>query len=224
MTSPPAAHPIGVFDSGIGGLSVLQALRHELPHEQFVYLADSGNAPYGDARGDAFVQERSLAIAQYLLEQHDIKILVIACNTATALAIEYLRAAYPKQKFIGIEPMIKTAAELTKGKIVAVCATPATLASSRYAMLVQKYGSHLTILEPDCSEWAYWIENNQVNREHIAEIINNVCEQGADVIVLGCTHYHWIKELIIELAAGRATVIEPSEAIGRRVQELLELR
>ena len=99
--------PIGIFDSGVGGLSVLQALRHELAHEQFVYLADSGNAPYGDARGDAFVQERTLAIAQFLRQQHDIKILVIACNTATAAAVEMLRAQMPELPVIGVEPAIK---------------------------------------------------------------------------------------------------------------------
>lgn len=213
---------LGVFDSGIGGEAVAAALALTLPQATILTVNDRVHLPYGDKTPDQVRQFTETAIQTLLAASCDV--IILACNTATALAIEYLRAAYPKQKFIGIEPMIKTAAELTKGKIVAVCATPATLASSRYAMLVQKYGSHLTILEPDCSEWAYWIENNQVNREHIAEIINNVCEQGADVIVLGCTHYHWIKELIIELAAGRATVIEPSEAIGRRVQELLELR
>ena len=92
MTSPPTARPIGVFDSGIGGLSVLQALRHGLPHEDFIYLADSGNAPYGDEKGEAFVQERTLAIARWLLQRHDIKALVVACNTATAAAVERLRA------------------------------------------------------------------------------------------------------------------------------------
>ncbi len=119
--------------------------------------------------------------------------------------------------------MVKTASELTKtGKIV-VCATPATLASSRYSELVQKYAAHLTIIEPDCSEWAYLIENNQLNRSHVEKQITNACDNGADTIVLGCTHYHWIKDLITELTAGKASVIEPSEAIGRRVKQLLEL-
>src|SRR5256885_11634167 len=107
MTSP--ASPIGVFDSGIGGLSVLQALRHELPHERFVYLADSGNAPYGDARGDAFVQQRTRTIARHLREQHQIKVLVIACNTATAAAVDMLRAEMPELPLIGVEPAIKPA-------------------------------------------------------------------------------------------------------------------
>jgi len=213
---------LGVFDSGIGGEAVAAALALTFPQATIVTVNDRAHLPYGDKTPDQVRQFTEAAIQPLLAASCDV--IILACNTATALAIEYLRAAYPKQKFIGIEPMIKTAAELTKGKTVAVCATPATLASPRYEMLVQKYGSRLTILEPDCNEWAYWIENNQVNREHIAEIINNVCEKGADVIVLGCTHYHWIKELISELTMGRAVVIEPSEAIGNRVATLLSLQ
>ena len=120
--------------------------------------------------------------------------------------------------------MVKTAASLTKTHTVAVCATPATLASQGYAKLVQKYGAQLDIIEPDCSLWAYMIENNTINHEEIKNIIVDVCKRGADVIVLGCTHYHWIKELIVKIADGRAQVVEPSEAIGRRVQELLHTK
>jgi len=148
-------------------------------------------------------------------------VIVIACNTATAVAIDALRRKYPAQPFIGIEPMIKPAAGLTKSKVIAVCATPATLASERYKRLVRDFGGGLEIIEPDCGEWAALIENNLMNRERIRETIDGVCGRGADVIVLGCTHYHWIKELIEELARGRARVIEPSEAIGRRVGSLL---
>ncbi|MCY1308238.1 Glutamate racemase [compost metagenome] len=118
--------------------------------------------------------------------------------------------------------MIKTAAELTKSNIIAVCATPATLASERYHQLIQTYGTHLEIIEPGCSQWAYLIENNKLNRSEVKQVITEICDRGADIIVLGCTHYHWIKSLVTELAAGRAEVIEPSEAIGRRVSALLE--
>jgi len=126
-----AAAPIGVFDSGIGGLSVLQALRHELPHEHFVYLADSGNAPYGE-RGDAFVQARTHAIAQYLRERHGIKALVIACNTATAAAVESLRMAMPDLPLIGVEPAIKPAALSSQTHQVGVMATRGTVESRRF--------------------------------------------------------------------------------------------
>jgi glutamate racemase len=211
---------LGVFDSGIGGEAVAGALQQSFPDAQIITVNDKKHVPYGDKSSEEVWHLTDMAIQPLLYAKCDI--IILACNTATALAIEPLRQKYPDQKFIGIEPMIKTAAEHTASKIIAVCATPATLASERYLSLVKRYGTHLEILEPDCSQWAYWIENNQLNRQHIADTINNVCERGADVIVLGCTHYHWIKDLIIELAAGRATVIEPSDAIARRVTALLD--
>lgn len=210
---------LGIFDSGIGGEAVAAALRTTFPSAEIITVNDRANVPYGDKSTDEVIQLTDTAIQPLLLAKCDV--IILACNTATALAIETLRTRYPQQKFIGIEPMIKAAASLTKTGIVAVCATPATLSSQRYQQLLQKYGSNLKTIEPDCSQWAYWIENNQVNHSHVAQIINYLCDQGADVIVLGCTHYHWIKEDIVNITAGRAMVIEPSEAIGRRVQELL---
>ena len=119
--------------------------------------------------------------------------------------------------------MVKTAASLTKTNVIAVCATPATLASDRYRQLVVTHAQHLTIIEPDCSEWAYMIEHNQINQQHIAQTVRRVCDQGADVIVLGCTHYHWIKNLILTVVPPSMHVIEPSEAIAARVRQLLTL-
>lgn len=213
---------LGVFDSGIGGEAVAAALQKTFPDASMLVVNDKANVPYGDKAKGMVIDLTNKAIQPLLIAGCDV--IILACNTATALAIEQLREWYPQQKFIGIEPMIKTAANLTKKKIIAVFATRATLDSSRYADLIKHYGQSLQIIEPDCSQWAYWIENNQINHEHIKQIVNYVCEQhGADVIVLGCTHYHWIKEEIIELTAGRAKVIEPSEAIGRRVAHLLNL-
>lgn len=210
---------LGVFDSGIGGEAVAQALQQTFPDAEMIVVNDKANVPYGDKTVEEVIRLTDAAIQPLLSASCDI--IILACNTATAAAIETLRASYPTQKFIGIEPMIKTAASLTKTNAIAVCATPATLSSKRYQQLIAKYGTHLDIIEPDCSTWAYMIENNQLNHELVKQIITNICERGADVIVLGCTHYHWIKEEIIELAAGRATILEPSEAIGRRVQQLL---
>lgn len=153
----------------------------------------------------------------------DCDVIVLACNTATALAIETLRRRYPRQRFIGIEPMIKPAAAHTATGIIAVCATPATLASQRYQQLLADYAGDLGVIEPDCSSWARMIEDNDINHAAIAAVIDDVCRRGADVIVLGCTHYHWIKEFVINQAAGRADILEPSEAIGRRVAALLQL-
>jgi glutamate racemase len=210
---------LGIFDSGIGGEAVAQALQQTFPNAEILVVNDKANVPYGDKPADQVIQLTDAAIQPLLSASCDI--IILACNTATAAAIETLRATYPAQKFIGIEPMIKTAASLTKTNTIAVCATPATLASERYKSLIEKYGAHLDIIEPDCSIWAYMIENSQINHALIKETITNLCSRGVDVIVLGCTHYHWIKEEILELTKGRAHVIEPSEAIGRRVKELL---
>jgi glutamate racemase len=210
---------LGVFDSGIGGEAVADALQKTFPTADIIIVNDKKNVPYGDKSTDQVIHLTEAAIAPLLSASCDI--IVLACNTATAAAIEALRSRHPGQKFIGIEPMIKSAAKLTRSHTIGVCATPATLASARYRQLIQAYGAHLNIIEPDCSKWAYLIENNQLNRHQVEQVINELCDRGADVIVLGCTHYHWIKNLIVELVADRAEVIEPSEAIGRRVQQLL---
>lgn len=213
---------LGVFDSGIGGEAVAAALRVSFPEADVVTVNDRANVPYGGKSPGQVRRLTELALRPLLSGSCDV--IVLACNTATALAIEHLRARFPSQRFIGLEPMLKPAAELTQSGTVAIFATPGTLASTRYARLVQRYGSELRILTPDCSQWAYWIEHDQLNHEAIARTVDDVCRRGADVIVLGCTHYHWIKELITEQAAGRAQVLEPSEAIAQRVRTLLELR
>lgn len=213
---------LGIFDSGIGGEAVANALGVTFPRADIITVNDHEHVPYGDKTPEEVIHLTDMAIQPLLEAACDI--IVLACNTATALAIETLRAKYPQQKFIGIEPMIKTAAELTKTKTIAVCATPATLKSARYRELAAQYAGGITIIEPDCSGWAFMIENDEINHQKIERIINAVCGQGADVIVLGCTHYHWIKEFVMEAADSRARILEPSEAIGRRVKELLELR
>lgn len=210
---------LGIFDSGIGGEAVATALRTTFPMAEILTVNDHENVPYGDKAADEIIRLTDRAVQPLLATSCDI--IILACNTATAIAIETLRERYPTQKFIGIEPMIKTAAQLTKTKIIAVCATRATLTSQRYHDLIVQYGAKLDIIEPDCGEWAYLIENNQLNHTHINQLIDDVCRRGADIILLGCTHYHWIKDDIIAIVDGRAVVIEPSDAIGRRVKELL---
>ncbi len=210
---------LGIFDSGIGGEAVAATLQSTFPAATIITVNDKANVPYGDKLPHEVFTLTDAAIQPLIRRKCDI--IILACNTATALAIELLRKKYPYQKFIGIEPMVKSAAALTKTKTIAVCATPATLASKRYRSLIKNHAPHLEIIEPDCSQWAYWIENNQINRDHIAQTVDELCRRGADVIVLGCTHYHWIKDMIMECTNGRAEVIEPSEAIGRRVQSLL---
>lgn len=210
---------LGVFDSGIGGLAIAQALQKEFTAATILTVNDSQNVPYGDKPPSEVLTLTERAIQPLLVAKCDI--IILACNTATAVAISPLRNKYSDQRFIGIEPMIKSAAVSTKTKVIGVCATPATLASKRYKTLVKKYASHLTILEPDCSNWAYMIENNEINTDQIRTTIENLCRQNVDVIVLGCTHYHWIKETISDIAGTKAIILEPSEAIARRVRALV---
>lgn len=210
---------IGVFDSGIGGKAVALSLQRAFPDAEIQVVNDQKNVPYGSKTTEEIIRLTDIAI-QPLLSSH-CDIIVLACNTASAAAIEILRERYPAQAFIGLEPMIKPAASLTRTGIIAVCATPSTLASQRYKSLVETYASNIKIIEPDCSRWAYMIENDQINQTIIKDAINDCCKNGADVIVLACTHYHWIKDVITEIAAGRAIILEPSEAIANRVKTLI---
>jgi glutamate racemase len=209
---------IGVFDSGVGGLSVARAIEKAFPADTVTYVNDKAHVPYGDKTAQQILGFMT-PILQQLIDQ-GCEVVVIACNTATTTVIDALRERF-SVPLVGIEPMVKTAAEQTMSGIITVCATPGTLASGRYQTLKQTYAANLTVLEPDCSKWAYMIEHDHLQREFIADEINDVCEKGADVIVLGCTHYHWIEELILELVAGRAIVLQPEPAVIQQLRHLL---
>ena len=212
---------IGVFDSGIGGEAVAASLRREFPHADIMTVSDREHVPYGTRPTEEIIELTEAAIAPLL--QSGCDVIVLACNTATAAAIETLRERHPTQPFIGLEPMLKPAAALTKTGVIAVLATPATLGSERYLAAKHAYAANLTVVEPDVSDWADLIESSTVNQERIESVINECLEAEADMIVLGCTHYHWIKHEIAETAGMKAVVLEPSEAIARRVRELLNL-
>jgi glutamate racemase len=210
---------LGVFDSGIGGEAVAVSLRKAFPDAEINVVNDHDNVPYGSKTIEQIKSLTDMAIQPLLTGNCDI--IIIACNSASAAAIEFLREKYPTQLFIGLEPMVKPATAMTKSGTIVVCATPATLASDRYRRLVEKYGQNTRIIEPDCSRWAYMIEHNQIDKSEIEKTINNCCEEGADVIVLACTHYHWINNLITEIVKGRAKILEPSDAIIRRILTLV---
>jgi glutamate racemase len=212
---------IGVFDSGIGGEAIASALDEAFAGTEILQVSDRAHMPYGTRTPAEVLRLTAKAIQPLLNAECDV--IVIACNTATATALPQLRLDYPDQLFIGLEPMVKTAAELSRSKIVAVCATPTTLASASYKRLKRAYGARQTFVEPDCSDWAMLIENNEMNSNYIDTIVNECIAAGADVIVLGCTHYHWIKGEIVEAAGDKAIVIEPSEAIADRVRGMLDL-
>ncbi|ABM43008.1 glutamate racemase [Diaphorobacter sp. C33] len=238
MTSPLAARPIGVFDSGIGGLSVLQALRHELPHEHFVYLADSGNAPYGDAKGDAFVQQRTLAIARWLREHHGIKALVVACNTATAAAVEQLRAALPDLPAIGVEPALKPAAASSQTHHVGVLATRGTVGSARFQRLRDGHSAGTRFSVQPCDGLARAIEQSTEEPLPAAASmakIEALCVQytGAlgtfglktgeiDTLVLGCTHYVFAKDMLRALVGPDVQIIDTGAPVARQTRRILD--
>jgi glutamate racemase len=145
---------------------------------------------------------------------------VVACNTVTTNLITKLREEFDIP-MVGMEPAVKPGAQLTKTGVIAVCATPRTLASHRYAHLKQEYAKDIRVLEPDCSDWAMMIENNRVEREKVAKTIEEVISKNADVIVLGCTHYHWIEQLINDISAGRAEVIQPEKPVIEQLKKVL---
>lgn len=236
-----AASPIGVFDSGIGGLSVLQALRLELPDEHFVYLADSGNAPYGE-RGDAFVQARTHAIAQHLRRHHQIKALVIACNTATAAAVESLRAQMPDLPLIGVEPAIKPAAASSQTQHVGIIATRGTVESLRFKKLLQAHGQQVHFQVQACDGLARAIEmgtwqqapaagDTSTQEAHSIATLSAryLSALGAfglktgemDTLVLGCTHYIFIKDELRALLGPEVQLIDTGAAVARQTRRLL---
>jgi len=212
---------IAVFDSGIGGKAIADRLKSDYPNVEILYVNDYKNVPYGTRSQDEIVSLTDSAIQPLLRENCDV--IVLACNTATAAAIEILRGKYASTPFIGLEPMVKPAVAVTKAGIIAICATPSTLSSDRYKALKQEYATSTTILEPDCSDWAYMIENNTIASRKVERVIEDICSAGADVIVLACTHYHWIKDEIVAIANGRAIVIDPSDAVSERVKAVLGL-
>jgi glutamate racemase len=219
--------PIGVFDSGLGGLSVLRALRAELPHEDFVYFSDAGHAPYGE-RGDAFVSQRSLAIAAELLEGHRIKALVVACNTATAAAVHALRERYPDLPVIGVEPALKPAAALTRTGRVAVFATRGTLASAKFQALHESLRGRAEFVLQPCPGLAAAIENDDVAemqelcRRYIALAGPFGTKPGqADTLVLGCTHYPFAPQLAV-LLGPEIRLVETGEPVARQARRVLE--
>ena len=209
---------IGVFDSGVGGLSVANAIQAALPALEITYVEDKAHVPYG-TKSPERIYGFVLPILQKLVRD-GCELIVIACNTVTTNLITQLRRelAVP---LVGMEPMVKPAAEHTKTKVIAVCATPRTLLSERYAWLKQTYTSDVTVLEPDCSEWSSLIEAKQINERHIRATIEPLLQQGADVIVLGCTHYHWIEQEIKAIAAGRAEVLQPERAVIAQLQRII---
>ncbi|MBL0420272.1 glutamate racemase [Ramlibacter sp. AW1] len=222
--------PIGVFDSGIGGLSILRALRAALPGEDFVYYADTGHAPYGE-RGDKFVAERSLAVTRELMARHGIKLLVVACNTATAAAIARLRQTWPELPIVGVEPALKPAAKATRSGHVGVLATRGTLASAKFAQLHDSIGGQVRFHLQPCDGLAAAIEADD------AALVETLCQRyltqlglgpggrrDIDTLVLGCTHYAFATEVIARIVGLDVRILETGEPVARQTARLLAER
>jgi glutamate racemase len=220
MDSQRKNSPIGIFDSGVGGLSVLRAIRAHLPSENIIYYADQARVPYG-ARSLAEIRSFSEEITHFLLA-HGAKIIVVACNTASAAALRYLRKTFPNIPFVGMEPAVKPAAEQTNSGVVGVLATPATFQGRLYASVVERFASDVTVLQNTCAGLVEEIERGALDSEKTHQILDDAlrdmlgCE--LDTLVLGCTHYPFVIPLIEEIAGNHVRVIDPAPAVARQVE------
>ncbi len=205
---------IGVFDSGIGGKSVAEALQHAFVDDEIIYMNDAKNVPYGN-KEPAEIRHLTATVIDRLVKG-GCSIIVIACNTATTNAIDFLRNVHPRVFFVGLEPMVKPAAALTRTGVFAVCATRATLASQPYTTLKQAWAKGRKIIEPDCSEWATQIERGDSDTIAVEVLVDELTAQKCDVIVLACTHYHWLKKRF-EAANPDIIILEPTDAIMQRI-------
>lgn len=216
-------YPIGVFDSGVGGLSVLRDIRKALWNEDLVYVADSVHAPYGDKTA-AFIEARAVAITQFLLNQ-PVKAIVIACNTATSAAVAELRARFPVP-IVAMEPAVKPAVARTQSGVVGVMATRRTVSSENFLSLLQRFGAGAEIMVQACPGLAEQVEAGDLSsaktRSLLERYVRPLLARGADTIVLGCTHYPFLKSLIQAMAGPGVEVIDPGEAIARELRRRLE--
>lgn len=216
--------PIGIFDSGVGGLSVLRAIRAQMPEEAVLYFGDQGHIPYGP-RPMEQIRRFSEAITRFLLDR-GAKIIVVACNTASAAALKYLRETFPAVQFVGMEPAVKPAAETTQTGRVGVLATPATFQGALYASVVERFANGVELFQDTCPGLVQQIEQGNLNGDETRRILENalrpMLEQNIDTVVLGCTHYPFVIPLIQEVAGEKVRVIDPAPAVARQVKRLLE--
>ena len=215
--------PIGVFDSGVGGLSVLRAIRRQMPNQPVIYLADQAHVPYG-SRTLEQVRAFSEGISHYLLSQ-GARLIVVACNTASAAALHSLRKTFPQVPFIGMEPAVKPAADHTHSGIIGVLATPATFQGALYASVVERFAQGVLVLQSTCPGLVGQIEAGHLDtletRSILEEALQPMLKQGLDTVVLGCTHYPFVIPLIQEIVGPQVRVIDPAPAVARQVARVL---
>ena len=224
MTLPAQSAPIGIFDSGVGGLSVLRSIRQLLPHESILFVADQAHDPYGP-RPLVEVRRFSEGITRFLLAE-DAKLVVVACNAASAAALRYLRDTFPETLFVGMEPAVKPAAESTASGVVGVLATPATFQGELYASVLERFANGVIVLQDTCPGLVAQIEAGDLSGPQTRSILEGAIQpmlrRGADTLVLGCTHYPFVIPLIQDIAGPLVRVIDPAPAVARQVIRVLD--
>ena len=224
MSTSTQVRPLGVFDSGVGGLSVMRAIRQELPAEAVIYLADQAHVPYGP-RSLEEVRAFSEEITRFFLSQ-GVKLVVVACNAASAAALHHLRKTFPDLPFVGMEPAVKPAAETTRSGVVGVLATPATFQGALYASVIERFAQGVTVLQHTCPGLVARIEADDLNsgetRLILEKALRPMLAQGIDTVVLGCTHYPFVIPLIQEIVGPGVRVIDPAPAVARQVERLMD--
>jgi len=226
MTDIEKPVTIGIFDSGVGGLSVLRAIHAQIPCHPVIYLADQAHVPYG-ARTDEQVREYSEEITRFLLSR-GAEIIVVACNTASVAALHHLRSVFPSVPFVGMEPAVKPAASITHSGVIGVLATPVTFSSDMYASVVSRFAHGVTVLQDACPGLVGQIELGALDTIETREILERallpMLEKHIDSVVMGCTHYPFVIPLIQEIVGLDVQVIDPSPAIARQVSRILAER
>jgi glutamate racemase len=214
--------PIGIFDSGIGGLTVLQHIRDILPNEQLIYVSDRAHLPYG-SKDTQYILERSEYIVSFLLQQQ-VKAIVVACNTATAVAIAHLRNRY-SLPIIGMEPGVKPATANTQNGLIGVLATEGTLGSGKFQNLVEQHSNGADIFYCACHGWVEAIEHHGATHDNTLKLVKQslmpLLEKGVDTLVLGCTHYPFLKDTIENMVGSSITVIDTGQAVARQLLRTL---
>lgn len=216
--------PIGIFDSGVGGLSVLRAIRLQMPEESIVYIGDQAHIPYGP-RPMKQIRDFSETITRFLLEKQA-KIIVVACNTASAAALKFLREKFPDVRFVGMEPAVKPAAEQTSTGKVGVLATPATFQGALYASVVERFASGVELFQDTCPGLVQAIEQGNLEGKEtqriLEEALQPMLDKGIDTVVLGCTHYPFVIPLIEQIVGELVRVIDPAPAVAKQIRRVLE--
>ncbi|MFJ4154904.1 glutamate racemase [Pseudomonas sp. NPDC089752] len=218
--------PVGVMDSGVGGLSVLTEIQRLLPNESLLYVADCGHVPYGDKSPD-YIRQRCRRIAEFFHEQ-GAKAMVLACNTATVAAVADLRELYPDWPLVGMEPAVKPAAAATRSGVVGVLATTGTLQSAKFAALLDRFASDVRVVTQPCPGLVELIETGDLASAQLYQLLSGYVQPllaaGCDTLILGCTHYPFLRPLLAQMVPAQVAIIDTGAAVARQLQRLLAAR